>query len=79
MAAVYLPPNASVADIERRLMRFPFSIRIKLQLAQAKKREARERAKARAEILREIQDGLKTLGIQALRAVAAQIRETIRG
>ena len=65
----------SSAQIERLLMRWPFSIRLKLQLREARKREARGAADIRARVLKTIREGLKHADLFVLKAVADQLQE----
>jgi len=88
MAAHLSAPAAAAATarLQRLLMRWPCSIRIKLELreackreAQAQAREARRCAKARAEIIGEVRTALKAADFTEIKALATRIQEALRG
>jgi hypothetical protein len=74
-AAVHIPEHATVAHLERLLMRWPCSIRLKLELATAKRREAYRAKKARAKVVGQIMAGLKTADLATLKTLAAELQQ----
>jgi len=61
------------AEIERLLMRWPFSLHLKIELKKALVREARQAKRARAKLMGVIKGRLKALSISDLKAVALQL------
>jgi len=64
-------------EIERLLMRWPFSARLKYELKKARIREERQRKRARAKLLRTIKGRLKGAGLQTLREIADQLAAAV--
>lgn len=60
-------------EIERLLMRWPFSARLKYELRKARVREARQMRRTRAKLLRAIKGRLKGASLDILRDLAAQL------
>lgn len=65
-------PQTSV-EIERLLMRWPFSAHLKYELRKARTREARQFKRARAKLLKTIKGRLKAAALDVLKEVAAQL------
>jgi|GEM_PF-5297513 len=64
-------------EIERLLMRWPLSARLKYELKKARIREERQRKRARAKLLRTIKGRLKGAEMQTLREIADQLAAAV--
>ena len=67
----------SSTEIERLLMRWPFSAHLKYELRKARIREERQRKRARAKLLRTIKGRLKCASIEILREISDQLRPEV--
>lgn len=67
----------TAALLRRKLMRFPFSARLKYELRKAEIREARESKRALAEILKGIRGRLKDADLETLRVVLAELEQRV--
>ena len=70
MSRAYIPEHATAAHLERMLMRFPCSIRLKLKLKEAKQREAAEKELAAKRLRGQIRKSLMVADLSTLQKLA---------
>jgi hypothetical protein len=70
MTRLQIPEHATVAHLERLIMRFPCSIRLKLKLQEAKQREAREKEMALKRLRGQIRKSLMVADLSTLQKLA---------
>lgn len=73
--SAHIPDHATSAHLERLLMRWPMSIRLKLALKEAREREAREAERAARALRGQIRKALMSADIRTLKNVAAELTQ----
>jgi len=73
MTTLRIPEHATVAHLERLMMRWPNSARLKLAIKEAKLREAREAERAARALRGQIRKALMGADIKTLKNVAAEL------
>ena len=74
-AALRIPEHASAAHLERLLMRWPCSARLKYEIKKAKQREARETERAARALRGKIRKAIKGVDLRTLKSLVDELEQ----